>query len=616
MSGARLCNLLVDLGYDDWQSLDPDSFEWPFQYEDTRPLLHWLCSNLRPSNVLSLPEVIQYKELLVDGKLLEGEDLDFAYESISAFSSRRNNQEAVLGAEESLKEIREATLAYKAEAAELQKRMQRLQSQLDVITGQASGLIQGRRARSAAASTASGNLLVAEEKLANRNLEVNSVLEKISSTARELAHYHSGEEEGIYISFMDLHPYTIHDLSCTKELNQWFVKQFDAGPSRLVAEEGKSKCSWVSLDDVTNRFVRGDSEKMYHHRVVELQRLRSIFGISERQWVEARVENAKQQAVLATTKIQAAADEAHVHSDLHFLRRRHAEIGNELYAMAQKEEKLLSEVIPKLCYELAQLQDTYILQGDYDLKVMRQEYYISQQKRFISHLVNQLARHRFLQVACQLERKTMNGSIELLKVIEAELHAFAQATLERVERCSALIQAGAEVQEQGAVDDRDTFLHRVRDLLGIYTNDQGTSPMYVSAPGLVHQINNLQSEVQYLQTELDSSLMEEKNKCINELCEIIRRMQQLLFASSTTAQPILSPWPLMKELAEMEKVNSQLSIAVEDVTREHREKAEIVKHHPHEVGRERQVFVDFFCAPDRLRNQVRDLTARIKALQA
>lgn len=29
------------------------------------------------------------------------------------------------------------------------------------------------------------------------------------------------------------------------------------GPSRLVAEEGKSKCAWVTLDDVTNRFIRG-----------------------------------------------------------------------------------------------------------------------------------------------------------------------------------------------------------------------------------------------------------------------------------------------------------------------------------------------------------------------
>lgn len=31
-----------------------------------------------------------------------------------------------------------------------------------------------------------------------------------------------------------------------------------------------------------------------------------------------------------------------------------------------------------------------------------------------------------------------------------------------------LIFAGTEAQEQGGVDDRDTFLHRVRDLLSIH----------------------------------------------------------------------------------------------------------------------------------------------------
>lgn len=36
----------------------------------------------------------------------QGEDLDFAYDSISAFASRRDNQEAVFGAEEGLKDIR------------------------------------------------------------------------------------------------------------------------------------------------------------------------------------------------------------------------------------------------------------------------------------------------------------------------------------------------------------------------------------------------------------------------------------------------------------------------------------------------------------------------------
>ncbi|PIA40912.1 hypothetical protein AQUCO_02400169v1 [Aquilegia coerulea] len=552
-SGAKLCNLLGELGFEGHEKLDPDSFEWPFD-EEARPLLDWICSNLRSTNVLSPSELSLYDQFTQEGKLLEGEDLDFAYDSISAFSSRRDNQEAVFGSEEGLKDIRDATSAYKTEALELQKQLRLLQSQYDLLAGQASTLIQGRRARVAATSTVNGQLTVLDDNLSARNLE---------------------------------------------------------GPFRLVAEEGKAKCSWLNLDDNSNCLVQ-DSDKSDHQRMTELHRLRSIYPTSERQWIEAQVENAKQQAILAALKAQV---ETHIHLDLHSLRRKHSELAGELSNLYRKVDKLSSETIPDLCWELAQLQDTYILQGDYDLKVMRQEYYIAQQKAFVNHLLNQLARHQFLKLACQLEHNTMLGAYSLLKVIESELQGYLSATNGRVGRCLSLIRAASEVHEQGAVDDRDTFLHGVRDLLSIHSNVQGALPTYVSAPGIVQQINSLQSDLASLQSDLENSLPEDSSRCINELCTLIQSLQKLLFASSTTAQPILTPWPLMKELVEMEKVNAQLSAAVEKVTREHSEKAEIVKHHPLEVGRERQVFVDFFCNPERLRNQVRELTARVKALQ-
>ncbi|KAK1426915.1 hypothetical protein QVD17_15595 [Tagetes erecta] len=615
MSGAKLCALLADLGFENHEPLDPDSFEWPFQYEDARPVLDWICYSLRPSNVLSASELSQYEQFLQDGKLLEGEDLDFAYESISAFSSRRDNQEAVFGAEESLKDIRDATLASKAEATELQRQLGHLQSQYDMLSTQASNLIQGKRARVASTSTVNGLLTTIDDSLSARNLEMNSVLERISATAQELAHFHSGDEHGIYLAYSDFHPYLLADASCMKELNHWFVKQLDTGPYRLVAEEGKSKCAWVNLDDVSNTLVQADTPKS-HPRVSELQRLRSIFGTSERQWVEAKVENAKQQAILLTLKSQVNSEKSHIHLDLHSLRRKHVELGGELSSLQNKEDKLLSETIPDLCWELAQLQDTYILQGDYDLKVMRQEYYIQRQKMFISHLINQFARHQFLKLACQFEKKTILGAFSLLKVIESELQGYLSATKGRVGRCLALIQAASEVQEQGAVDDRDTFLHGVRDLLSIHSNAQSGLSTYVSAPGLVQQISSLQSDLMALQSDLDNALPEDRTRCINEFCTLIQSLQQLLFASSTTAQPILTPRTVMKELDEMEKMNAKLSAAVEEVTREHCKKNEIVKHHSQEMALQRQVFVDFFCNPDRLRNQVRELTARVRALQA
>ncbi|XP_057717781.1 AUGMIN subunit 3 [Arachis stenosperma] len=615
MSGSRLCSLLVELGFEGSESLDPDSFEWPFQYEQTRPVLHWICSSLRPSNILSLSDLSQYEQFKKEGKLLEGEDLDFAYDSILAFSDTRDNQEAVFGAaEEGLKDIREATLAYKAEASDLQRQLRQLQSQYDLLTSQASTLTQGRRARVAATSIVNGHLTTIDDNLSVRNLQMNAVLGRIASTAQELACYHSGDEDGIYLAYSDFNQYLLGDKSCLAELNQWFAKQLETGPFRLVAEEGKSKCSWVSLDDISNIYVR-DLEKSHHQRVSELQRLRSVFGISERQWVEAQVENAKQQAILMTLKSQVSSDEAHIHLDLHSLRRKYSELKGELSNLYSREEKLLSETIPDLCWELAQLQDTYVLQGDYDLKVMRQEYYINRQKTFINHLITLLARHQLLKIACQLEKKNMLGAYSLLKVIELELQAYVSATEGRVCRCLALIQAASDVQEQGGVHDSDNFLHAIRDLLKVYSNTQAALSTYVSAPGIVQQISALNSELMTLQSDLENSLPEDRNRCINELCTLIQSLQQLLFASSTTAQPILTPRPLMKELDEMEKMNGKLSAAVEEVTLEHVKKNEIVKHHSQESGLQRRVFVDFFCHPERLKSQVRELNATIRALQ-
>ncbi|PNT76325.1 hypothetical protein BRADI_1g47080v3 [Brachypodium distachyon] len=603
MSGAALCAVLTELGFDGEDPLDADALEWPFQYEEARPLLAWICSCLRPSNVLSPSHLSQYEQLVEEGRLLEGEDLDSAFDSISAFSSKKDNQEAVFEAEETILDIREAKVAYRAEVFELQKQLARQQAQFDLLSGQASSLIQGRRARVSAMSTVNVQLISLDEILSSRNIEMNAVLGRIAATTQELAHYHSGDEDSIYLAYSDFNPYVIGDLACTKELNRWFSKQFEKGPFRLVAEEGKSKCSWVSLDDITNCLARGDSEKSHHHqRVAELQRLRSIFATSERQWVEAQVENAKQQAILSILKSQVSSDEAHIHRDIHSLRRKSSELAGELSTLSQKVQAFVSETIPCLCSELAQLQGTYILQGDYDLKVMRQEYYINRQKTF-------------LKIACQLERKHIASAYSLLRVIESELQSYLTAVNTRLGHYNSLIQAASEVREQGAIDDRDTFLHAVRDLLCIHSNAQAAVPTYMSAHALVQQISALQSDLLSLQSELENTLPADRKRCINELCTLIQTVEQLLFASSTTAEPVLTPWPLMRALDDMENANAQVEVSVEEVTKARTQKIKIFENRAHEVGRERQVFVDFFSNHERLKNQVRELTSRVKALQ-
>lgn len=71
--------------------------------------------------------------------------------------------------------FRDATLALKSEALELQKQLRCLQSQYDMLTGQASSLIQGRRARVAASSVVNSQLTAIDDSLSARNLEVQQI---------------------------------------------------------------------------------------------------------------------------------------------------------------------------------------------------------------------------------------------------------------------------------------------------------------------------------------------------------------------------------------------------------------------------------------------------------
>lgn len=104
----------------------------------------------------------------------------------------------------------------------------------------------------------------------------------------------------------------------------------------------------------------------------------------------------------------------------------------------------------------------------------------------------------------------------------------------------ALIQTASDVQEQGAVDDRDTFLHGIRDLLSLYSSNgsglwnitkfflvvhtnwffpdiQAGPSTYVSAPGIVQQISSLRSDLMSLQYDLEHTLPQDRDTCINKL---------------------------------------------------------------------------------------------------
>nr|XP_028958304.1 AUGMIN subunit 3-like isoform X2 [Malus domestica] len=174
---------------------------------------------------------------------------------------------------------------------------------------------------------------------------------------------------------------------------------------------------------------------------------------------------------------------------------------------------------------------------NYQILIPRKiNYYLRLFRVFVGSWLNsktrtycKLARQQFLKMACQLEKKNMLGAYSLLEVIESEVQPYLSATKGRVGRCLALIQAASDVQEQG-VDDQDHFLHGVRDLLSIHSNAQVGLSTYVSAPGIVQQISSLHSDLMTLQSDLENSLPEDRNRSVNELIILYQLYPQFSYA--------------------------------------------------------------------------------------
>ncbi|KAM3385769.1 hypothetical protein ACQJBY_009482 [Aegilops geniculata] len=316
------------------------------------------------------------------------------------------------------------------------------------------------------------------------------------------------------------------------------------------------------------------------------------------------MEHANEEATLSKLRAQLASQHSYIHEDIHSLRRRNSELTEELKDLSLQVQECLSETVASLCSDLARLEGANILQGDHNLIVHRQECYISQQKRFINHLVNQLAAHRFLAIACQLERRTkISSAYSLLKATEMELQSYVLAVNSRLDQYHLIGEAASSMIEEGSIDDRDTFLHAVRDILSSY-----------SACALVEQISELEDELHCYQHELENVLPCERGRFIDEQCRMVQTLEQILSVPVTHMLPKFTPWPLAQALEELEMISYEVYASVNEVTMAREEKTKMLQQPSRNAQQERRVFADFFCHPGRLENQVRELTSRVRGI--
>eukprot|EP00899_Mesostigma_viride_P005951 jgi/Mesvir1/15357/Mv06560-RA.1 len=619
-SAARLAAVLQSAGFEG----DLKSLDWAFQVDPSASrCLQWISENISPTNVLSVDEIARYEELRRQGKVLKGAELDAAVRSVATFVGPWGTPPDA----ESEQGIRASIAAYHDEAALLQARQRVLCAQRDSMAACVRALQERQKKDAVARPEGETRLRVALDRLVQRNAEVNSAVDNMAATAKELLDSHQ-TKEGSLLGSCDLGPLRQSDRACTRAIQGWWVRHFEQGPARLCEQETSQDAAatlaqLATLATAERGDARGTRDALHQSQVEELARLRAIYPESEAQHISAKEALERQKALVNAAHALRRA--ARAYPTVASIRHRMAEVDKELRHLQKDLHVVKGEEIPSICRELADLQQTYVLSGDYRLKLARQDYYFQRKQQFLYYLAGQLARHQLLNMACAAESRQLAGLYGFLRVAERSLRALAHAVEPRMAYYQQLAKSWSALQAATLVSDKDVFLQRLRAILDDEGGTQALGGKYLPADVLAQRLRAEQGQLEGRRDEM-AKLQGTRQKNVDEALELSQRLRAVLYppghapnrsASVDGSAGVLLPPRVPKTVAdamsELEELQSRkLKLAIDTVARDRQQKAEIIKHHPLELELERDVFVLFFTDPTRLQAAVRDLEGRVK----
>lgn len=609
MSSKQLFTLLEELGINE-PIHTVDNLTWTCEQEGSKAVVKWLCRNVSKDNVLSLDELAEYTQLMHKGKVLKGEELDKAFRKLT-----RGNEEDVEELEEMIKQTRKETELLDEDAQSLKRRLGRLQKlenslseqQLSMSTDMSGNVMHGASDHEAAMA----DLIVLNQKM-------NTILESMAATAEQIERNNTGEGAGgrLQLLLSSFRPFLRQNDLCLKEIKRWHQKQFEGGAARIVEKEAASPMPDLALPEILRNTLAGErlysvqkAESQHWKRVRELDRLCQAFGYGEEQHVKHLSKKAHAEASLKFAYSQQSSAGRGILEDDSSLRLK-SEDQKGLLSHLHRDETRLKSQISSLSKELAQLNSTYVFQGDYELKRRRQEYYLQRYKKFISHLVQLLALHTVLLKAFLLETELHKAVRTLVISADTEIGSAVAAATERVGGCNLLKDAAAR-SLAGNCDDGslDSLYQQVGALLHARAGSNSEEPK-PSVKAVISALEEFKDGMAALRARIIELQNQEKNTVLPELASKIGHARKLLFSAKNGHQALLVPEDVVSLLNELETLSHSTETAVGAVQNRQKRFNHVLQDMGDAMQVERRVFSDFFCNPDGLLSTVRDLEQR------
>lgn len=278
----------------------------------------------------------------------------------------------------------------------------------------------------------------------------------------------------------------------------------------------------------------------------------------------------------------------------------------ELKKLNAHKHDLLHNQLPSLCTQAASLQDTYVLQQDYNAKLLRQNYTQSKKQGFINLLVEQRARQQLLHIVREEEGKRLQGTKQELQMLHELLADVRSASHFRMTQY-AQKELQPITEPQLVVHDSDSFLQTLDKLMPESVGgDQAMShqsKLYVTFEQLAQKLSKLEDESSS-NAAVRLQVKRMQKGAVASQCAAFAKLHPVVFPESDSISPQLTAPELQEAMQLVQATSMDLTGTVNQVAQQQATYQNILRQQQKQLSAERSVFSTFHNTPEKLAGAV------------
>jgi len=385
-------------------------------------------------------------------------------------------------------------------------------------------------------------------------------------------------------------------------------RQFFEGIADMAGSKEKLRYEILEVSRPETLLIRGESEEFLKSKCKELQRLQSVYAESQTEKFEAHCNLHRVQACLYKTedlisKLPMESPEL----DAESLSSEITDLQNKCEEKSRCLQKMLESELTPLINEMSELQTAKILSGNFDLKIARQDYFISKQEEVIEQLLEQNSRYEFLSILYEMEAKSHRDTYHLLSSAKSILSNCDSALQKRIIAMKKLLQ---ERKPRETIDSRDHFLQNLFKVLEPKCRDKEKRP-FVTFEMLQSNFQLFLGESMKGAIKTDSST--EVLSVLDKVKEQLDNCKSLSLGTDTEISDQSHEQNLSDSIAKIEDVIVTIEKSVKSVISEIDKKKKILASDSLKAL-ERTLFTNFFNDPTRMKRILAELKTRVEAV--